>query len=244
MTPDGAPLIGWNREVNGEVTSFGVSGLLYNTNLIPYDRKTDSNWSQMLLQSVNGPQMGTDIETHPLLETTWATWKERFPDSQVMNMNTGYNRDYSRYPYGSYKTNHELLLFPISVDDGRLPRKERGLGLLVDGQARFYPLRRFPGQAPVVVQESYRGVDLVIIGNKSANYIAAYHRQLPDGTRLEFSPREDESGIFLDDQLGNAWDLFGIAVEGPMKGASLPPTQSFVGYWFAWAAFYPSPSIY
>ena len=71
--------IGWKGEVNGQETTFGVSGLLYNTNLIPYDRATDSNWSQMLLESVNGELINTPIETFQVIETTWGTWKEVVP---------------------------------------------------------------------------------------------------------------------------------------------------------------------
>ncbi|HHH49598.1 MAG TPA: DUF3179 domain-containing protein, partial [Saprospiraceae bacterium] len=68
--------IAWNREFNGKVTTFGVSGLLYNSNLIPYDRATDSNWSQMLLKGVNGQMINTKVKTSSVFETTWATWKK------------------------------------------------------------------------------------------------------------------------------------------------------------------------
>ncbi len=69
--------IGWNRVVNGEETTFGVSGLLYNTNLIPYDRKTDSNWSQMRNECVNGELMGDDADLVHMVEMSWSTWKYR-----------------------------------------------------------------------------------------------------------------------------------------------------------------------
>jgi len=97
--------IGWEREINGSVTTFGVSGLLFNSNLIPYDRNTDSNWSQIRLDCVNGDLIGTEAETHVLVETTWKTM---YPKTLVMSMNTGYNRSYGNYPYGNYRTAREI----------------------------------------------------------------------------------------------------------------------------------------
>ena len=73
----------WNRNINGTITEFGVSGLLFKNNLIPYDRSTDSNWSQMLQQSVNGTLSGLQTSVYPVVETSWATWKELYPDSRV-----------------------------------------------------------------------------------------------------------------------------------------------------------------
>ena len=68
--------IGWDRVVHNKLTTFGVSGMLYNSNIIPYDRESDSNWSQLLLKSVQGQLAGTAIRTYNLIETTWETWKK------------------------------------------------------------------------------------------------------------------------------------------------------------------------
>ncbi len=236
--------IGWKRDVNGSTTTFGVSGLLYNTNLIPYDRNTNSNWSQMLLKAVNGPLAGEVIETYPMVETTWQTWQSMYPNSKVMNTNTGFNRDYNQFPYGSYRTNHDFLLFPVDPDDNRLPRKTRGLGIIVDGIAKFYPFDKF--DAPVAVHEEvFQGLDIVIVGSKPQNFMAAYQRRLTDGTLLEFSPEEQTGNlVVMKDNEGNEWSLFGEAVAGPRKGTRLSPVQSFIGYWFSWGAFYPGLEIF
>ncbi len=235
---------GWERDVNGGTTTFGVSGLLYNTNLLPYDRNTNSNWSQMLLKAVNGRLAGTEIETYPLVETTWQTWKAMYPGSKVMNTNTGFSRNYGNYPYGSYRTNHDQMLFPISPDDNRLPRKQRGLGVIANEKAKFYPFDQF--DAPVAVQQDdFQGMNLVIVGSKPQNFMAAYQRSLPDGTVLEFSAVESTgNAVVMKDNEGNEWNFFGEAVSGPRKGAWLPPTDSFIGYWLAWGAFYPGVEIF
>lgn len=236
--------IGWVREVNGWPTTFGVSGLLYNTNLIPYDRNTNSNWSQILLKGVNGPQSGKEIETYPVLETTWQTWKTMFPGSKVLNTNTGFSRNYGNYPYGNYRTNHDLLLFPVVPDDKRLPRKQRGLGLIINEKAKFYPVEKF-GSAATVFHDVFENVDLVVVGSKDLNFVAAFERKLTDGTLLEFSAiSETGNPVVMKDSEGSEWNVFGEAVAGPREGSVLKPAQSFVGYWFAWGAFYPGTEIF
>ena len=106
--------IGWERTINRTVTTFGVSGLLYNTNLIPYDRLTDSNWSQIRLDCVNGSAQGILAKTVELVETTWGNWKEMYPQSKVVSDRTGWSRDYQLFPYGNYRTDHSIIFFPIS----------------------------------------------------------------------------------------------------------------------------------
>ncbi len=238
--------IGWDRRIGGQLTTFGVSGLLYNSNLIPYDRASDSNWSQMLLKSVNGSLSGTGIETFHLVETTWTTWREMFPDSRVLNLNTGFQRDYSRYPYGSFRTNHDFLLFAVEPDDSRLPRKERGLGVLVDAASRFYSLESFDATGVKVVEDALGGVELVLAGSKAGNFLVAYQRRLADGALLTFGPADDAGSpsVIMTDNEGNQWNLFGEAVAGPRQGERLEPVNSFMGYWFAWGAFYPGIEIY
>ncbi len=236
--------IGWDRRINGATTTFGVSGWLYNSNLIPYDRATGSHWSQMLLKSVNGSLIEEKIRTYPLIETTWQTWKTMFPDSEILNKNSGFNRTYSFYPYGNYKTDHDFLLFPLETDDTRLPRKQRGLGVVVNGSAAFYPFDKF--DAPVAVyQDNFRSVPLVIAGSSRQNFLVAYERRLPDGALLQFQAVEKTGNpVIMTDNEGNQWNIFGEAVEGPRKGTALKPTQSFMGYWFAWGAFYLKPEIF
>ncbi len=237
--------IGWEREVNGVLSTFGVSGLLYNTNLIPYDRATDSNWSQMLLKSVNGERIGTEIVTYPVVETTWETWQALFPDSKVLNLNTGFSRAYSRFPYGDYRTNDDFLLFPITNDDGRLPRKDRGLGVIVDGGTKFYHFDSFASAEVVVANDMINGVEVVVAGSQEQNFLVAYKSRLANGTLLEFSAIEQTSSAeVMTDQEGNRWNVFGEAVSGPRAGQRLEPTDSYIGYWFSWGAFYPDIEIY
>ena len=124
--------IGWDRTLDESITTFGVSGLLYKNNLVPYDRLTDSNWSQMLNKSINGSFITGELETFKVVETTWGTWKRMYFETLVLSRNTGHNRDYSPALYGDYSVNNNNILFPIRNDDGRIERKERLHGIIIN----------------------------------------------------------------------------------------------------------------
>ncbi|MEM7367326.1 MAG: DUF3179 domain-containing (seleno)protein [Bacteroidota bacterium] len=133
----------WDRRIDGGITTFGVSGLLHNNNLMPYDRQTESYWSQMRGDCVNGRLTGMKAQHLSVVETSWDTWQQMFPTPTVLSRQTGSNRAYTDYPYGDFRTNHDLLPYPLSFDDTRLNRKERVHGIIVDGQAKVYRFSDF-----------------------------------------------------------------------------------------------------
>lgn len=229
--------IGWDRELKGVQTTYGVSGLLYNSNIIPYDRTTDSNWSQLLLKSVNGELKGTKPAVYNLVETTWKTWKEMYPAAKVISTSTGYNRKYGNYPYGNYKTNTNLL-FPVKNKDNRLHEKERVLAVIENEKAIAFRFSSLEANNNLILK-TFNEKKLVITGSKNANLMVAFNRQLADGTELQFQVAKEQLPIVLTDNEGNTWDVFGQAVSGPRLGQKLQAPHQMIGYWFAFAAFYP-----
>lgn len=234
--------IGWDRMINDKKTTFGVSGLLFNSNIIPYDRETGSNWSQLLLKSVNGKLIGSLPKTHNLVETTWGTWKSMYPSSKVVSNSTGHNRNYRQYPYGSYKSNSNLI-FPVSNSDNRLHPKQRVLGIIISGKAKAYPISRFSGPFSLV-NDTFSGKNLVIAGNAERNILIAFERDLPDGTQLTFQPVHNGLPAILTDNEGTRWDVFGRGIDGPRNGQQLNTVVQMMGYWFAFATFYPGIDLY
>ncbi|MFC0263735.1 DUF3179 domain-containing protein [Fontibacter flavus] len=234
--------IGWNRVIDGNETTFGVSGLLYNTNVIPYDRATDSNWSQLALKAVQGKLRGTRPEVINLVETTWGTWKEMYPNTQVVSTNTGHNRNYQRFPYGDYRTNNNSIFFPISKNDTRLPAKERVLTLFGEDIAKSYSIELFSTNNELI-QDEFLGHDIVVVGNKEKNFIVSFKTKLEDGTDLEFEVLQNGAEI-LRDQEGNTWDILGRAISGPRIGQQLLSFDRMIGYWFSFAPFYNSVLLY
>jgi len=236
--------IGWDRTIRGEITTFGVSGLLYNANLIPYDRLTDSNWSQMRLDCVNGVLRGESIPTYSLVETSWATWKAMFPDSRVVSTQTGYSRNYSRYPYGDYKTNNQNIIFPVKPEDSRLPAKERVHCVINGDQAMAFRFTEFAEGA--LYNEVFGGDTIVVAGSQTGNFIQSYINRTENGQTLDlqYHHLEDDPSVIMSDSEGNLWNLFGVAVSGPREGQRLEPTVSYMGYWFAVGAFFPELEIF
>ena len=235
--------IGWSRKFEGTTTTFGVSGLLYNSNLIPYDRNSGSNWSQMRLDCVNGDFIGSEIGTHTLVETTWKIWKKMYPDTKVVSSNTGHGRPYGTYPYGNYRTNDNYLIFPISNRDQRLQNKDRVHGIVADGNSKVYPLSLF-GSIVTVIMDGFQGRNYVVVGNGLDNFAVSFNADPGDGTVLTFSAVQDKYPIVMTDNEGNMWDVFGKALSGPREGSQLNHARSFMGYWFSFAAFYPLVLIY
>ena len=117
---------------------FGVSGLLYNSDVLLYDRATLSLWSQILSAAITGPLKGTVLVQVPLTHTSWADWRARHPATQVLSADTGFQRDYARDPYAGYDKVQQLM-FDVQHRDDRFPLKEWVLGLRVDGVAKAYP---------------------------------------------------------------------------------------------------------
>lgn len=103
----------YDRTVNGQTLSFGVSGQLYRRNLLLYDHQTESLWSQIREEAVTGPFAGTRLRAVPSTMTTWAEWRQQHPDTLVLSTDTGFDRDYERDPYaGGYV---DILMLPLRL---------------------------------------------------------------------------------------------------------------------------------
>lgn len=133
--------VAFSAMIAGRELTFGVSGLLYNSDVLLYDRETESLWSQIAGKSVNGALKGKDLLQLPLQHTSWQDWRQRHPDTRVLSTETGFRFiDYNRDPYADYRRSSRLW-FPVSSRDGRLQNKTWVLGVVADGKARAYPLR-------------------------------------------------------------------------------------------------------
>lgn len=112
----------------------GVSGKLYNSNLVFYDRETDSLYPQILGVAVSGEERGDALSTIPVTVTSWAQWSEKYPDTLVLSEQTGFQRDYDRSPYPGYDESLRIW-FPLSDRSERFHSKEIIYGIVADGEA-------------------------------------------------------------------------------------------------------------
>lgn len=230
---------GWSSISNGENSTFGVSGLLYNANLILYDRNTDSYWSQLELKCVNGDLIGDEPLLESVVETNWGTWKALYPNTKVLSLETGFSRNYGNYPYGTYKTNQEFFIFSASPSNNALPNKERVYAIIGEAVSKVYQFQKFTNGK--VVKELFNRKEILVVGNENLIYSFELNESQAD---LAFEYDFNNSETFFKDNEGNKWSVFGKAIEGPRTGEQLKANKSVVSYWFAIAAFYPNPEIY
>ena len=157
--------IAFDRRAGGHVKTFGVSGRLYNSNVLIYDRESESLWSQLEEAAVTGRLTGTALRPVQSQLVTWGTWRSLHPGTHVLSTVTGHRRNYQRDPYGRYLRDREPM-FPVNHQDSRLPAKTKVLGIELNGIAKAYPLARPKGVARPLIDtlggqtiQVHRGAD-------------------------------------------------------------------------------------
>lgn len=119
-------------------TTFGVSGKLVNSNLVMYDRKTQTLWQQLGGEAIVGELVGQKLKLFPIDTLLWKDWKKLHPDTQVLSQDTGYSRDYSFYPYGSYEQDRDIYFPAEGEQDNRLHPKAIVWGISINNQSKAY----------------------------------------------------------------------------------------------------------
>ena len=139
----------FRADIAGRALSFGVSGLLYQSDVLLYDRATQSLWSQLHEEAVTGPFKGQRLQALAADHTSWADWRERHPQTTVLSADTGFRRDYTRDPYAGY-VHSEQLMFPVRFSDARLHPKAQVLGVSVGDSHKAYPYGALEAHGKVV----------------------------------------------------------------------------------------------
>jgi hypothetical protein len=129
----------FDRSIGGRTLSFGVSGLLYQSDVLMYDRQTESLWSQLKMQAVSGPLVETQLPWLPSEHLTWAAWRQKYPEAEVLSTNTGHRRDYTQQPYRGYEQTPQTI-FPVPQFRPELPNKEWVIGIIIGAEAKAYPV--------------------------------------------------------------------------------------------------------
>jgi hypothetical protein len=130
----------YSRKVDGKELTFGVSGLLYRANVLMYDKQTESLWSQVRREAVAGPMTGTKLKVLSSTLTTWKKWRKKHPGTEVLSLDTDYERDYSRDPYQSYYDSRGGGFFSFFSPDPGEEAKALVVGVVLEGTSKAYPL--------------------------------------------------------------------------------------------------------
>jgi len=156
----------FDGKINGKDLTFGVSGMLYQSDMLLYDRKTDSLWSQIKGEAVTGPMTGARLKLLSSTQTTWGKWKKKHPETRVLSQTTGYRRDYDRDPYRGYYTSSRLM-FGVKNRNKAYHPKERMIGLELGGAFKAYPFSEL-AKAKQPVVDKLNGSSVKVIFDKQS----------------------------------------------------------------------------
>jgi len=218
---------------------FGVSGLLFDNNLVMYNRQdATSLWPQMSRRATCGAEVGTPLETMPLVEMTWGRWRDLHPETKVVSDGRGFNRT---YPYGNYEEPNTDPLIDMPTVDDRRPPKERVLGIPNgSGGGLAVPFGELEDSGAVAVLTVAAGAtEKTVFWNRAARAARAFE------TSRSFSV---QNGRIVDDETGSVWSVQGRAIEGPLAEEETAVLSSvdtaYVAFWFAWDAFHPETLVW
>lgn len=229
----------WNRTIEGEVTEFGVSGMLYQENLVPYDRNTGSYWSQMLMLCIHGELIETEPQTELFLETDFGLLANYFPDAEVL-VAPGLYSSHQAIASPQYKDQQDEIDPGVGSSD-KLSSGEYYYGAISRSHVLIFPLDLF-GQGPRIYVRSLRGKQLVIVGSKEKNYVVSFEIHGRLGKGMNEVP--DHFPVIMEDIHGNQFNIFGKVVSGPDAGAELKAAKGYRAKGFAWDSIFTSLEVF
>ena len=245
--------VAFDRRLEGATLDFGTSGRLRHSNLIMYDRQTETWWQQATGEAIVGEFTGKRLALLPAMIISWEEFKSAYPEGTVLSCETGHVRDYGRNPYLGYDDIDQSPFLYRGETDGRLPPMARVVTVELDGEAVAYPydiLERVHvvndtvGEIPIAVlwqAGTASALDAsTIAAGRDVGAVNTYFRDV-DGQVLTFSYQR---GQIVDDQTGSGWNVLGEAISGELKGHRLRPVVHINHFWFSWAAFRPETRVY
>lgn len=247
--------ITFDRRVDGDALDFGVSGFLRNSDLVMYDRQSETWWQQLTGEGLVGSYAGVLLDIIPSQVISFASFAERYPEGLVLSRDTGFSRRYGINPYSNYDSRPgRPFLFRGEIDARLGSPVDHVLAATVDGIAKAYPFALLREQGVIndsigekpVVAFFQAGVASAlgdsVIDNAADLGAAGLYLSTLDGITLSFIQQED--GSFTDEQTGSTWNAYGEAIAGDLQGRELEWVDAFPHFWFAWAAFHPETEVY
>jgi hypothetical protein len=244
--------IAFDRRIGGRTFTFGTTGMLRNSDLVMWDRQTQSWWQQFTGTALVGSLTGQQLRPLDAQVLSWEMFKATYPAGTVLSQHTGFDRPYGTNPYVGY--DEQPATFFTGRTDPRLPAKERVVAIFGAGGTAVVPFSTL-ARTPVIAGHVGRTQFVVFyrLGVVSALDAERIADSRDMGTAAVFENRLGKrsltfragprDGAFTDVQTGSRWDLTGVAVAGPLRGQRLSPVRHDEQYWFALAAFVPRASL-
>ncbi len=245
----------FDRRLNGVVYDFGVSGNLRNSDLIMWDRQTQSWWQQLTGEGIVGTLAGERLTFLPSQLVSWETYAGGYGGTEVLSRDTGFRIRYGTNPYVGYDRLDQRPFLFFGEADERLQPKERVAAVSIGEANVAFPFQVLAEER--VVNYNIAGQDIVVfyepgtLSALDASVIAeardvgstGVFDPVVDGTKLTFAFAPDRGSI-VDEETGSTWSILGDAVGGPLTGTALGRLVHQDHFWFAWAAFHPDTIVY
>ncbi len=246
----------FERTADGTTHDFGTTGNLRYSDLVMYDRQTESWWQQATGEAIVGSLTGAKLTFLPAQIVSLADFGTAYPGADVLSRDTGVSRDYGHNPYPGYDRADERPFLFDGVIDGRLAPKERVVTLDRGGRSIASPYSTLESSGVVLVKELPQPVvvfwspgtvsaldDPLIEQGRDVGATGVF---LPtvDRRSLTFSREGDRNGRVKDAETESTWSVTGLAVDGPLAGTQLESVVHGDHFWFAWAAFEPDTKIW
>ena len=244
----------FGRSVDNQILDFGTTGRLRYSNLIMYDRQTESWWQQAEGRAIIGELLGTQLEFFPASIISWDEFKNAHPAGLVLSRETGFSRTYGSNPYVGYDdVNNPPFLYNGPETPGQLPAVAHVLAVDINDDPVAYPLDMLSEMH--VVNDKVGDQDIVILwksGTASALDASSIAEGKDVGAAIAYSSLVDGKYLtfkfdglrFLDDQTGSIWNVLGRATDGDLVGRQLEEIVSVNHLWFSWAVFKPETRVY
>jgi hypothetical protein len=251
--PDGPISVTWcgvcntgvvfRAEVNGRTLHFQYDRMV-GANEVQKDSETGTSWQQATGEAIDGPLKGTRLTLYPVVRTTWAEWRKRYPRTMVLKPLPGYAE---RMPNRSTRIKAVTRLGPEGAPNGalaldkRLPARETVAGLEVGGETVAYPFSEL--RIGRVVNDRVGGLPIVIVHQPSSDTTTAFDAR-GKGKVLTFQAANDDASSVTDLETRSTWNAYGLCLEGPLKGTQLKQLILVPQFWFAWSQFHQGTRVF
>ena len=245
----------FDRTVDGEVLTFGTSGNLRNSDLVMWDRQTESWWQQITGEALVGELVGTRLRLIPAAIVSWETFAAEYPDGGILlrerSPSGAYVRSYDDPPYAGYDDVENSPFAFTGEADGRLLPMARVVAIEADGVSVAYPFDFLRG-TPVVNDRVGELHVVVLFDNGTLSpFLGGRGGEVASGSTTVFDRRLGERVLTFeasaegvkDVETGSVWSRSGRAVSGPLEGSALSPVVHGNHFWFAWAVFRPEAEV-
>ena len=242
--------IAFDRRLDGTTYDFGVSGNLRYSDLVMYDRQTESWWQQITGRAIVGELTGKKLTAIPAAMVSFADFRSTHPKGQVLSRDTGFLKPYGRNPYLGYDDISRSPFLFFEEVDGRLPAMERVVTVTLNGEDAAYPFNVLAelkvvedtvGGKPIVVFHQPGTISPFARGEEDIGAAGVFAPTL-DGKTLKFNVTDE--GTIVDTETQSQWNVLGRAIAGPLTGKQLQSIVNGNHFWFAWAVFKPDTRVF